>query len=457
MKNDISIVKEHHSERLPRKAKEISKEIAVRLRDPKSVFEAVHSKGNVITDSELFPWGDISLSHGYPGNIHLLSLWREMDDTFDWQEAIHSNLLEIQSYLAKYGTRDISLFSGWTGIASSVLAASNHGEFYNQFLNQIHQWMAPLIEERLQTSTELMKQKNGVPVEMFDTISGAAGLGRYLLKNPSDPNLSPLIEPTINFLIDLTKPIRLDGKTVPGWFTPSKLHLMERDRQRFPTGSLNCGMAHGIPGPLALLSTAYNSGIELPGQYGAIECIAEWLLDVQGEDEYGTYWPHMIPFEYYKNDSKHNLQRQREAWCYGTPGVACALYTASKSLNNIELKQHALRSFIQSVKYECEQNNINSPSICHGLSGLLLMCWRMWNNSKEPALEPLIHQLSAELLQRFDPSHPLGFTDAEPAADDTIRWLTKAGLLEGAAGIGATLFGIAEQQTNDWDYLLMLS
>ncbi|MEK3731966.1 MULTISPECIES: lanthionine synthetase C family protein [unclassified Paenibacillus] len=457
MNDYISIVKEQKSVSLHNKAVEISREIAVRLSDPKFVIEAVHSKDNVLSGSDVFPWGDISLSHGYPGNIHLLSLWREIDNTFNWNEAIHSNLIAIQSYLAEYGTRDISLFSGWTGIASSVVAASNHGEFYTQFLDKIHRWMAPLIEEWLQACSELAKQKNGVPVQTFDTISGASGLGRYLLKNCAAPHLAPLIEPLLQFLITLTQPIQVHGKTVPGWFTPSELHLTDRDKQIFSMGSFNCGMAHGIPGPLALLSIAYNSGIEIPGQHNAIEYMTEWLLSSQEEDELGSYWPHIIPFEYDKKTVGHTLQRQREAWCYGTPGVTSALYTASLSLKNPSLKQHALQTFIQSVTYECEKNEMSSPSICHGLSGLLLMCQRMWSNSKAPELEPLIQRITTELLQRFNPNHPLCFKDAEPESAESTRWLTKAGLLEGAAGIGSVLLSVAEQQSNDWDYLLMLS
>ncbi|MGG3508081.1 lanthionine synthetase C family protein [Paenibacillus lautus] len=455
MKKDMLYVKEQSSTYIYEKGLEISKEIAIRLSDPKFVFDSVHTLDNVMTKTEHFPWGDISLSHGYPGNIHLLSLWRRIDESINWNHAIHSNMVEVQSYLARYGTGDISLYSGWAGIASAVYAASNQGEFYNQFLNQIHRWMSPMVEQWLQASTEILRQKNGVPVELFDTISGASGVGRYLLKNVTDPLIAPLIEPILRFLVDLTEPICINDKMVPGWFTPSKFHSTAGDKSNFPIGSFNCGMAHGIPGPLALLSAAYNSGIEVPGLYRAIEYITEWLLDSQEEDELGSYWPHIIPFE--ELMTKNKLLRQREAWCYGTPGVACALYIASISLNNPTVAQTALQSFIKAVSYECDRNRMDSPSLCHGLSGLLLMSWRMRNFTKDPAIKPLIDQLMTRLLQRFDSSTPLGYKDAEPGAANTMRWLTKAGLLEGAAGIAATLVSVGEAEHNDWDYMLMLS
>ncbi|MEK4114767.1 lanthionine synthetase C family protein [Paenibacillus sp. FSL W8-0919] len=455
MKEDMLFVKEQGSSYINEKGMEISKEIAIRLSDPKFVYESVHTADNVMTDTEFFPWGGVSLSHGYPGNIHLLSLWRTIDRSGNWNQAIHSNLVEIQSYLARHGTQDISLYSGWAGIASAVFAASNHGEFYNQFLNQIHRWMSPVVERWLRESTELLHQKNGVPVELYDTISGASGIGRYLLKNATDPIIVPLIEPILRFLVELTEPICADGKIVPGWFTPIKFDSSAGNKRNFPVGSFNCGMAHGIPGPLALLSVAYNNGIEVSGQYRAIEYITEWLLDSQLEDEWGCYWPHIIPFEELMTDNK--LLRQREAWCYGTPGVASALYLSSISLNNPTLAQTALQSFINAVSYECERNRMDSPSLCHGLSGLLLMCLRMGSSTKDPGIEPLIDQLMAGLLQRFDSSSPLGYKDAEPGTANRMRWLTKAGLLEGAAGIAATLLDVGKAEPSDWDYLLMLS
>lgn len=455
MNKDMLDVKEQNSTYIYEKGLEISKEIAIRLSDPKFVFDSVHTRDNVMTETGHFPWGDISLSHGYPGNIHLLTQWRRIDKSINWSQAIHSNMVEIQSYLSRFGTGDISLYSGWAGIASAVYAASNQGEFYNQFLNQIHRWMSPLVEQWLRNSTEILQQKNGVPVELYDTISGASGVGRYLLKNTADPVVAPLIEPLLRFLVELTEPIYINDKLVPGWFTPSKFQSSAGDKSSFPVGSFNCGMAHGIPGPLALLSIAYNSGIEVPGQYRAIENITEWLLDSQEEDELGSYWPHIIPFE--ELITKNKLLRQREAWCYGTPGVACALYISSISLNNPAIAQTALKSFINAVSYECDRNRMDSPSLCHGLSGLLLMSKRMWHSTKDPAITILIDQLMTKLLQRFDSSTPLGYKDAEPGVANTIRWLTKAGLLEGVAGIAATLQGTGEADQNDWDYMLMLS
>ncbi|KZE73205.1 lantibiotic biosynthesis protein [Paenibacillus jamilae] len=439
------------------RARDISKKIALRLCDPKSVYKAVHAEHNVSPETKYHPWGETSLSHGYPGNIHLLSQWRTADPLYDWNEAIHLNMTRIQSSIANNGLNDISLFSGWTGIASSVHEASNHGEYYGNFLQQIHLWMIPLIKHWLESSTEHLGLHEGMPMQTFDTISGASGIGRYILMNSTDPICSPLVEPILQFLTELTHPIKIHNYYVPGWYSPQKFQFLDRDKNSYPLGNFNCGMAHGIPGPLALLSVAYSAGIEVRGQYQAIETITEWLLKYKYEDAYGCYWPHIVPFEAETASLQFDLKRAREAWCYGTPGVACALFLAGKALHNEDLQKLAVRACIGAISYEVAKWEMDSSALCHGIAGILMISWRMWCHSKEPAFIPLIQQLSGRLLDRFQADSPLGYLDPEPRADGSPTWLTKAGMLEGVAGIAAALLSISENKEIAWDYILMLS
>ncbi|APB76819.1 MULTISPECIES: lanthionine synthetase C family protein [Paenibacillus] len=439
------------------RARDISKKIALRLCEPESVYAAVHAEHNVSPETKYHPWGETSLSHGYPGNIHLLSQWRATDPSYDWNRAIHSNMAQIQSSLAKNGLHDLSLYSGWAGIASSVREASNHGKYYSNFLQQIHQWMMPLTEQWLQSNTEKLSLHEGMPMQAFDTISGASGIGRYILMNSTDPICTPLVEPILQFLTDLTHPIHIHNRYVPGWYSPQKFQFLDRDKRNYPLGNFNCGMAHGIPGPLALLSVAYSAGIEVKGQYQAIETIAEWLLKYKYEDEYGSYWPHIVPFEAETGSLRFDLERAREAWCYGTPGIACTLFLAGRALHNEELQKLAVKACVGAISYEIAKREMDSSALCHGLAGLLTISWRMWCHSKEPAFLPLIQQLTNCLLDRFQMDSPLGYLDPEPRADGSLVWLTKAGMLEGVAGIAAALLSVSENKEIGWDYILMLS
>src|SRR4030095_2026633 len=64
-----------------------------------------------------------------------------------------------------------------------------------------------------------------------------------------------------------------------------------------PHGNLNCGLAHGIPGPLALLALARLGGIEVAGLAEAIDGLAHWLSANRCDDQWGVNWPTAVALE----------------------------------------------------------------------------------------------------------------------------------------------------------------
>ena len=64
-----------------------------------------------------------------------------------------------------------------------------------------------------------------------------------------------------------------------------------------PIGYFNCGLSHGIPGPLALLSVAYKEGVIVEGQKEAIEKIGSWLMSKVVISSQGKYFPTAISWD----------------------------------------------------------------------------------------------------------------------------------------------------------------
>ncbi|CAM04224.1 lanthionine synthetase-like protein [Saccharopolyspora erythraea NRRL 2338] len=129
----------------------------------------------------------------------------------------------------------------------------------------------------------------GAPIRAYDVISGASGIGRYLLLHPRHHTL---LRHLLAYLVRLTAPVAAHGVTVPGWWVstvpnPARPH-------DFPCGRLNLGLAHGICGPMTLLAFARQAGIRVPGDDEAIASIAEELLTYQ--DERGQ-WPGTVALE----------------------------------------------------------------------------------------------------------------------------------------------------------------
>src|SRR5690606_33605046 len=106
----------------------------------------------------------------------------------------------------------------------------------------------------------------------------------------------------------------------------------------FELGQLNFGLAHGVPGPLALLSLAWSAGFRVPGQDEAIETMADWLLDWREYDESGRpYWTSYISLGCYTGRGELPAPPPaRPSWCYGAAGIARALGFAGGALSRPE-------------------------------------------------------------------------------------------------------------------------
>ncbi len=115
----------------------------------------------------------------------------------------------------------------------------------------------------------------------------------------------------------------------PRWRTRPD-QLSPDERARYPNGYLNCGLAHGIPGPLAVLSLALRVGTDLPGLPDAVARTADWLTAHRTDDPSGPNWPNAVSLP--DGRSADPVAPARSAWCYGGPGVAAALRLAGDAL-----------------------------------------------------------------------------------------------------------------------------
>src|SRR5438132_1195225 len=124
-------------------------------------------------------------------------------------------------------------------------------------------------------SDGLRRQHNGVTVGEYDVISGLSGVGAYLLCRRDQAGPATAWSAVIQALVDM---VAGEGE-VPRWHVPGDLLWDEGMKEAYPHGNLNCGLAHGIPGPLAFLSLSLKAGSAVPGLPEAITRIGDWLGD----------------------------------------------------------------------------------------------------------------------------------------------------------------------------------
>lgn len=267
------------------------------------------------------------------------------------------------------------------------------------------------------------RRRAGLPTAFreYDLLHGLSGLGRlHLLRRP-DADITADI---LSYLVELTSPIAGTGVR-PGWWV-----WHHHSNVNAPGGHANAGIAHGIAGPLAVLSIAVAQGVRVPGDIGAIETVLDWLDRHQVEDREEQWWRR------WPGDT--GGQSGRTYWCYGTPGIARAEQLAALALGDSGRAEQAERMHLACLTDSDSQRRSSDLSLCHGTAGMLQATRRIAaDSSSSESFDPAIGGLQAAL---YDAGVP-----------------RRNGLLEGVPGILLARDYPPASEAAPWDACLGLA
>src|SRR5206468_664968 len=153
---------------------------------------------------------------------------------------------------------------------------------------------------------------------------------------------------------------------------------------RWPGGHGNLGMAHGIAGPLALLSTTMRRGITVTGQVDAIGRTCAWLDQSRTGTGPRAWWPETISAPVRHAGTVRQGGPGRPSWCYGTPGLARAQQLAALALADPRRQRLAEQALAGCVADERQLAQLGDASLCHGWAGLLQATWRVAAEASNP-------------------------------------------------------------------------
>ncbi len=226
----------------------------------------------------------------------------------------------------------MGLFSGLSGLALSASELSRGGTRYRRLLTTLDQSIVP---GTFALANRLRGQQNGVGVGDFDVISGLSGVGAYLLRRYGHPCKTQAWR---RWLM-LSWACWTKWMAFPSGILPPALLWDEELKTAYPYGNLNCGLAHGIPGPLAVLSLGLQAGLPVSGLPQAIAVIADWLCEHRCDDGWGVNWPGVVPIVKAGAEQVAPDPPSRCAWCYGSPGVARSLWLAGDALDRSDYRE----------------------------------------------------------------------------------------------------------------------
>lgn len=267
---------------------------------------------------------------------------------------------------------------------------------------------------------------------VYDAIKGLTGIGRVLLAaytrgrcGDAEPGLRAALDALIHMILT---PLG----TRPGWWLPPCLHP---PTVKVPvTGAATTGLAHGIAGPLALLSAAHQAGYTVPGQTDAIRVAGEWLVNWQTPSR---TWPPRVSGAALDSQDRTtgHTEGRTTAWCYGTPGIATALRSAGHAIGEAVFRHTADEAMTALATRKPDEWDTEGTALCHGTAGILQAARSLRHLS-------LTDHATDTTLAHAPLTGPQGFLTGR--AGTALALADYAGLLPG---------GVADT----WDSLLLLS
>jgi hypothetical protein len=424
-------------------AARVGVDVARRATDPARIAEALALAPGQTQFPQSLRWTPHSVAEGDAGLALLCSYLDAHEPDAGWDRTGHDLLTTAVTGIRKAPRLPPGVFSGLSGVALAAESLSRGGRRYGRLLEGLDTKLAVSVTAM---SARLHRIRGSGGVGEFDAISGASGIGAYLLRRDSH-NLLPSL---LDGLVALTGP----ADTPPRWATPAQ-YMVDTSARLYPFGNLNCGLAHGIPGPLALLALALREGREVEGQAAAIERMADWLTAHRVDDRWGVNWPSAVPLPAPDETAAvpQPPRATRAAWCYGSPGIARALWLAGDALGDSAMRDLAVEAMLAVHRRPKQARQIESPTFCHGVAGLLQIELRFARDTGRAEFAEASAALVDQLLEAYEPERPLGYASLEPGDNPVDR----AGLLDGAPGVAMVLLAAATDLEPAWDRLFLLS
>ena len=421
----------------------VATEVGARVADPARVARTVAAAASQTAHPASVHWRDHAVGQGHAGLALLFGALDQHDPGRGWDRTAHRHLVVAARAVEAVARPPAGLFAGLAGLGLVAASLSEGGTRYRRLLATIDQALVA----RLPALVGPPGRSGGRAVREFDLISGLTGVGAYLLLRPDEPGVAAALREVLGALVELAG-ADAEGprwRTLPGQLSPD-------ERARYPGGYLNCGLAHGIPGPLAVLSLALRAGVDLPGLRDAVAGTAAWLAAHRTDDPSGPTWPNAVPLP---DGRAAPGVPARAAWCYGGPGVAAALRLAGDALGEAGARPHdlAVAALSAALARPAEVARTDSPTFCHGRAGLLAIASTFARATGDDRFRQAAAATAGELLDRFDPTTPLGYQDRDSGG----RLVDQPGLLTGAPGVALALLGVLSPAEPAWVRLFLLA
>ncbi|AKF86175.1 hypothetical protein MFUL124B02_22910 [Myxococcus fulvus 124B02] len=350
---------------------------------------------------------DVSLASGDSG-LALLFAWLDRVGASEHHAGVARGLLAEAMEAVASRPMGMALHSGVSGVAWALEHLGEGGDALEE--------VDAALAERLAVSPWTG------PVEL---LSGLVGLGVYSLERL----------PRVDARRCLAGVVARLGET---W------------RRESPEGGHDLGVAHGVPGVIAVLAGAVRAGVAEAEARRLLDDVWSWVMATR-LPHVGRRFPHEVV-------AGRTPRPTRAAWCYGDPGVSLVLFTAARAVGESRWEADALELAREAAKRPQEDSGVKDSPLCHGAAGLLHIFNRFHQATGEELFASAARQWLGQALRSWQPGRGIGgFAFWGRDAQGQSAWVERAGLLEGTAGIALALLAAASGVEPSWDRVLLMS
>jgi len=282
------------------------------------------------------------------------------------------------------------------------------------------------------------------PSASYDLISGYVGIAVPVLQRIADGKPSPSSEPLARGILGHLE--RLARRTPAGlsWHTPPEL-LPPWQAELAPAGYTNLGLAHGIPGVVAILARYIAADLDAARARTLLDGAVAYLRSV-AQPRVGSRYPAWLPTT--------GESTSRVAWCYGDLGVAVALMSAATITGRADWRADALELAHGMAARPFEASQAIDTGLCHGAAGVAHLFNRLAQASGDDGLTRAADAWFGHTLAMRRSEPIAGFPRAVPAGG-VIGYEPGADLLTGATGVALALHAAISPIEPAWDQLLL--
>ncbi len=376
--------------------------------------------------------GDASLSGGSAG-IALLFAYADAAGPGSRTRVAH--VLDAAVDAVASQRMGASLYGGFTGIAWTVahLRRSTAADPEDDPNEEIDRALVTLLATRRWRGD-------------YDLVSGLVGFGVYALERLPRPSAVECLDRIVGHL-ERSAEETADGTT---WLSRAA-DLPPSFREGLPARYYNLGLAHGVPGVIALLGAMCGAGVVRKRARALLGSTVSWLLAQKLPDDRPSVFSTRV------ERGAEIGKPARSAWCYGDPGVAAALLVAARGANEPSWEREALVVARRAAARPAELAGVRDAGLCHGAAGLAHVFNRLAQATGDRALRAAARSWFARALSMRRPGLGIaGFRSLVPTRRGT-RWCDETGVLTGAAGIALALEAACSTVEPEWDRFLLVS